>query len=921
MRFSRIEATRFGPLAGLDSGEASELPGLVAVLGPNEAGKSAFHQLLIAMLYGFYPASRDQNPFSPWSGGNIDIRAVVELDGGQAMEVHRRLLTTPRARMIRNGEVETLNNRSIPPVLHIERRVYSEVYAITLAQLAGLREAAWETVQEQLIVGLGAQDLRSVRAAIRGFRDSAKRLWQPTKRGKQLHRELRSELAELGSQRGAAEERDRELRKVDEQLSGLRKRLDDLAKGREAKLGRLSMLRELLPLGARLQRLDELEARLEDREALAAAPRNPIEKDRELSERLGRSEERVRERMARLEAIAESARAFTPVESLINERSGSLRALISNAPLVHERMSRRENLSTEITALEGGIREAAIPLLGIRPSWEVVPAESDRSATDWDIVGKPFRTLEMAALREQVSEAEEARRRREVLEDRLESIAGRPGSRAPLISPPALLLVVAAIGVLFWGTFIAEPLVALVGVLLLLLGGSILARSWSSRTVVRQIRETALEEERSLRARIAEAEGEERLALASARKLLIPLGLQASHLDAPVAGLVTDLAELKHLFHQRYDRIVELGRLTEEDAVLDSEFERLVSDLEVPLPDDRGLALLELGRMIQQLDERRIRIEEAQAETNRLQAELEREREELRKVRELRQDFDGRLQTLGVSSDEAGLQELVRRLADLDMHERLRLELAEEVGGLDELRHRIEEAALGDARKKGDTDPIELEQEGLDAMEHEAQEIRERIGRLQERERALLKGDTLDLVDGQILVVRARLREVERDRDRSIVLARLVEKAETRFRDEHQPDLLRRAEDHLGVITGGRYERILVGKVDDQHGFYLDAEHLPEPSPVASPLSTGTREQVYLALRLAIVEHLDQESEPLPLLLDEVLVNWDPERRGRVLDLLSQLASERQTFVFTCHPHIADEVEARGGTLIRLGTS
>jgi uncharacterized protein YhaN len=162
------------------------------------------------------------------------------------------------------------------------------------------------------------------------------------------------------------------------------------------------------------------------------------------------------------------------------------------------------------------------------------------------------------------------------------------------------------------------------------------------------------------------------------------------------------------------------------------------------------------------------------------------------------------------------------------------------------------------------------------------------------------------------------MHSVERERDRLFVLARLLEHAEAAFREAHQPDLLRRAERHLDRITGGRYTRILTGRGEDANALHLHAKHLPRPTLVDSPLSTGTREQVYLALRLAIVDHLDEGKETLPLLLDEILVNWDPGRRRRVLDLLRELAHDRQIFLFTCHPHLAEEVAERGGRVVEL---
>jgi uncharacterized protein YhaN len=83
-------------------------------------------------------------------------------------------------------------------------------------------------------------------------------------------------------------------------------------------------------------------------------------------------------------------------------------------------------------------------------------------------------------------------------------------------------------------------------------------------------------------------------------------------------------------------------------------------------------------------------------------------------------------------------------------------------------------------------------------------------------------------------------------------------------------------------------------------------------------VSTGTLEQAYLALRLAIVDHLDQGGERLPLFVDEVFVNWDAERRARGIEVLADLSPTRQIFVFTCHPDVAGELGRRGGRLIGL---
>jgi uncharacterized protein YhaN len=153
------------------------------------------------------------------------------------------------------------------------------------------------------------------------------------------------------------------------------------------------------------------------------------------------------------------------------------------------------------------------------------------------------------------------------------------------------------------------------------------------------------------------------------------------------------------------------------------------------------------------------------------------------------------------------------------------------------------------------------------------------------------------------------------------VLARVLREADRRFRQEHQPDLLRRAGSYLEHLTGGRYERLIVDETDGNHLFHLVGPTLPAPVPLAPPISTGTLEQAYLSLRLAIVDHLDRGGERLPLFIDEIFVNWDGERRARGLEVLAGIANTRQVFVFTCHPRVAAELSERGGHVLELDRS
>jgi uncharacterized protein YhaN len=67
-------------------------------------------------------------------------------------------------------------------------------------------------------------------------------------------------------------------------------------------------------------------------------------------------------------------------------------------------------------------------------------------------------------------------------------------------------------------------------------------------------------------------------------------------------------------------------------------------------------------------------------------------------------------------------------------------------------------------------------------------------------------------------------------------------------------------------------------------------------------LSRGTAEQLYLALRFGFIREYSRRSEPLPLIMDEILVNFDSPRAKATASVLAEFSREHQILYFTCHP-------------------
>ncbi len=121
------------------------------------------------------------------------------------------------------------------------------------------------------------------------------------------------------------------------------------------------------------------------------------------------------------------------------------------------------------------------------------------------------------------------------------------------------------------------------------------------------------------------------------------------------------------------------------------------------------------------------------------------------------------------------------------------------------------------------------------------------------------------------------------------------------YETERQPETLREASAFLSQLTDGKYVRIWtpLGKnqlrIDNATGQALPLE----------VLSRGTREAVFIALRLSLAAAYARRGVTLPLVLDDVLVNFDSARAESAAKVLRDFAAlGHQVVMFTCHEHI-----------------
>lgn len=148
---------------------------------------------------------------------------------------------------------------------------------------------------------------------------------------------------------------------------------------------------------------------------------------------------------------------------------------------------------------------------------------------------------------------------------------------------------------------------------------------------------------------------------------------------------------------------------------------------------------------------------------------------------------------------------------------------------------------------------------------------------------------------------------------REIVL-KIIQKSKEEF-NSIQPNLVS-AKDYLAQITDGKYTEI------DFDNMTVSGENTAEKD--WDKLSRGTKEQLYLALRLGYATNYSKDKDGndngrpnLPLIIDDAFVNFDRTRTQSVLKCLKEFSKTNQVLYFTCHSQGIEEFIA-GANVINL---
>ena len=332
--------------------------------------------------------------------------------------------------------------------------------------------------------------------------------------------------------------------------------------------------------------------------------------------------------------------------------------------------------------------------------------------------------------------------------------------------------------------------------------------------------------------------------------------------------------------------------------------------------------LTDLRNQQQFAEERLIKKQESERQMRQLERELDEAFKRVQAInrkkdhqeqltREIRDRWQAKTNEMALPADISpdGLAVLLHTLAEtkraLKREQRLKMRQAQCQAAVDAWKQNLNEhGGSGSFSAKDWQERLAEIEQRENRMVEEMQRRATRIGQLKAELEERASAEELALKRQEFEEMKHRFNALAKSWSINRIAEHLCTSMRRTYEEERQPEVLREAGRWMQRITSGRYARVIAPL--GQRDFVLvtpQGERL-----TTKQLSRGTVEQLYLALRFALVQAYGKHV-CLPVIMDDVFVHFDARRLRQTLLGLVELSRSRQILLFTCHEHVLRQIE------------
>ncbi|MEX2485375.1 MAG: AAA family ATPase [Brumimicrobium sp.] len=208
--------------------------------------------------------------------------------------------------------------------------------------------------------------------------------------------------------------------------------------------------------------------------------------------------------------------------------------------------------------------------------------------------------------------------------------------------------------------------------------------------------------------------------------------------------------------------------------------------------------------------------------------------------------------------------------------------------------------------KKEDT------QNAYDQIKQKYDEMNRELATVSTEIRHILEPDEMYSILNEKESLESQLKEETKEWLATKVALKMLSESKQKYEAEKQPEVITLTRDYFKEITENAYEDLRIS-LSEKHVSLIDRQGKQK---TVEELSRGTREQLLLALRMGLIAEYEKSAEPLPVALDDIMVNFDVHRSKNLAKTLTHFAKNRQVILFTCHEHTKELFLQHGANVI-----
>ncbi len=891
--------------------------------GPNEAGKSTLLEFVRRVFFGFPDGRSSNNPYPPLAGGRHGGTVTIVSDAGETVTVQRFQGTHGGPVRLAAAYGGPLPDGELPRLLgHHSRDVFQNIFAFTLEELNDETLLKDDTVNAQIYsAGMGATKLP---ASLRALEVEKQSLFL---KGGNKHKIIQAgnALSEIESTLRQVKQHAAKYGELMTRLAGVKEELERLSGLRRKRQSELDHQKRLESAWGDWNDLNQAEEELAGLPPIDDFPIDGVSRLKTLEERIKTAQEEYDSADEAIEEAKAKAEAVVEHQTILNH-TDEIRTLEQGRTFFNNAV---RDLPKRNAELEDHEKLLAETLKDLGPDW----GEARLENFDLSLAVREEISRFQGCLRKAHEELDQSNsnltRNQTLLEEAVEAKGRSERELEVAVKPPGgkngskvLPAICAAVGMalLAVGSVLGGPalFLGIIGGVALAAVAAYLFRSGQSSTGTEMeharlsrdldgARDLAQQRKKRVEDSQKAVEEAER-SLASVqrdwRQWLADRDLRETFLPETVV-------ELRGKVELGRDRLNSLGSHRQRIDAIRKNIDNYVA-MAVPLASDFGAPFdrnesstvnAAVAKLIGLHDEVDGKVNDRKAAEEELIKAESRLKERDSNLRKATETMKGLLRSGGAADGEdfRTRAEIVRQRTKLEEQRRGALGRLQRLSGPGEPLEALKKQ-LADTDFQTIHDEKRLLEERIEPADAEIRELSTKQGSIQSD----LKSLTGEEESSKLRAERHRLLEEMRGHAREwavrTIAQNLLKEAQGKFEKERQPDVVRHSEEFFRTITDGRYQTVFspLGSSEIQ---VTDSSGI---SKQPNQLSRGTREQLFLSLRFGLVRELGQRSEPLPVIVDEALVNFDPDRGLRAARAFVELSRTNQVLVFTCHPTIVE---------------